>query len=452
VRRRPLSPSTALRTDHYELTMLEAALQSGVASRRAIFEVFARHLPPGRRYGVVAGTARLLEALEAFRFGPEELGWLEGLLAPPTIEWLRGYRFSGDIRGFAEGELYFADSPVLTVDGSFGEAVVLETLVLSVLNHDSAVASAAARMVSAARGRTLVEMGSRRTHESAAVAAARAAYVAGFASTSNLEAGRRYGVPTAGTAAHAFTMAHDDEGAAFDAQLQALGTGTTLLVDTYDTEQGLRRAVDAARRAGAPGPGAVRIDSGDLVQETRRARALLDELGAPGTRIVVSGDLDEHLIEALEHAPGGRAPIDAYGVGTRVVTGSGAPTAELIYKLVAIGEGPEEGAVMRTVAKQSHDKVTVGGCKRATRRLDDAGRAIADEVVIEPCRAGPWAPAGGGGRPLQVPLVEGGRIVHRRSLDEARAHHRAAVAELDPAALDPSPGPPALAVHVAVAG
>src|SRR3954449_231370 len=240
-------PTTALLTDRYELTMLGSALRDGTAHRQCVFEVFARRLPDGRRYGVVAGTGRVLEAVAAFRFDDATVEALlaDGVVDQPTAEYLSGYRFGGDIDGYPEGELYFPYSPVLTVTGTFAEAVVLETLILSILNHDCAIAAAAARMVTAARGRPGIERGSRRTHEESAVASARAAYLAGFASTSNLAAGRQWGVPTAGTAAHAFTLVHDDEPAAFAAQVAALGASTTLLVDTYDVEQGIRNAVAA---------------------------------------------------------------------------------------------------------------------------------------------------------------------------------------------------------------
>src|SRR5882757_8813982 len=188
--------------------MLAAALRDGTADRRTTFEVFARRLPEGRRYGVVAGTGRLLEALPQFIFDDDACLLLAQFLDPDTLHYLRDFRFGGDIDGYAEGELYFPGSPVLSVRGSFAECVVLETLALSIFNHDTAIASAAARMVSAAGERPLMEMGSRRTHECAAVAAARAAYIAGFTASSNLEAQRRYGVPAEGTAAHAFTMLH----------------------------------------------------------------------------------------------------------------------------------------------------------------------------------------------------------------------------------------------------
>jgi nicotinate phosphoribosyltransferase len=319
--------------------------------------VFARRLPPGRRYGIVAGQGRLRTLLDDFTYGPDELAALD-FLDDGTRHWLDGRELGGDISTYAEGETYVPGSPVLTVESCFGEGLLLETLVLSVLNFDSAVASAAARMVVAAKGRPLIEMGSRRTSEQAAVAAARAAYVAGFATTSNLEAGRRHGIPTAGTRAHAFVLAAGDEVAAFTAQVKAQGPGTALLVDTYDTEQGIRNAVAVA----GPELGAVRLDSGDLADETRRARRLLDQLGATGTRIVVTGDLDELSIAALE-----ATPADAYGVGTSVVTGSGAPSAGFVYKLVAIADSDDPDAPMRPVAKRSTGKATVGGRKWAAR-------------------------------------------------------------------------------------
>ncbi len=320
--------SSALLTDRYELTMLQAALRDGTADRRCVFEVFTRRLPHGRRYGVVAGTGRVLEELAQFRFGAAELEWLasERVVDDATLEYLAGYRFGGTVVGYAEGEVFFPHSPLLVVEGTFAEAVLLETLVLSVLNYDSAVASAASRMTSAALDRPCLEMGSRRAHEWAGVAAARAAVVGGFAGTSNLEAGRTYGLATIGTAAHAFTLLHDDERSAFASQVDALGPGTTLLVDTYDVKAGVARALEVA----GSGLGAVRLDSGDLGVLAHEVRAQLDAAGAHEVRITVTSDLDEHAIAALAVAP-----VDSYGVGTSVVTGSGAPTCGMVYKLVA---------------------------------------------------------------------------------------------------------------------
>ncbi|MBB4914597.1 nicotinate phosphoribosyltransferase [Streptosporangium saharense] len=417
------SMSSALLTDHYELTMLQAALRGGVAFRKATFEVFARHLPDGRRYGVVAGTGRLLDALRDFRFGERELAFLREnrVVDEPTLEFLSGYRFSGDVYGYREGECYFPGSPILTVEGTFAEAVLLETVILSILNHDCAIASAASRMVHAAGSRPIIEMGSRRTHEMAAVAAARAAYLSGFGSSSNLMAGHLYGVPTAGTAAHAFTLLHDSEKAAFQAQIDSLGAGTTLLVDTYDVAEAVRTGVELA----GPDLGAVRLDSGDLAEVAYAVRAQLDELGAHKTRIIVTSDLDEYTIAALA-----AAPVDGYGVGTSLVTGSGAPTAALVYKLVARQD--EEG-VMRPVAKRSVGKPSRGGRKYAFRRLDGSGTAEAELVTVSGDRPEGVRPEGdrpGGIRPLQAELVRGGEIVGAEPLEAARERHRRSVAEL----------------------
>lgn len=400
-----LPPVTvALLTDKYELTMLTAALRDGTAQRRTTFELFARRLPPGRRYGVVAGTGRFLEMLGQFTFDDVALDLLSEFLDSNTLLFLRDFRFTGDIDGYAEGELYFPGSPVLSIHGTFAECVLLETLALSIFNHDAAIASAAARMVSAAAGRTLIEMGSRRTHERAAVAAARAAYLAGFDGSSNLEAQRLHGVPALGTSAHAFTMLHTtadgpDELAAFRAQVDALGVDTTLLVDTYDVTTGIANAVAAA----GPELGAVRIDSGDLGVLARQARVQLDELGATNTRIVLSGDLDEYSIAALR-----AEPVDSYGVGTSLVTGSGAPTAGMVYKLVEVDGIP--------VQKRSSHKESHGGRKQAVRLARSTG-TIVEEVIFS--AANPPA-LSSDARPLTIPLVRGGDVVASTDLAAAR--------------------------------
>ncbi|TDC41789.1 nicotinate phosphoribosyltransferase [Micromonospora sp. KC213] len=418
----------ALLTDHYELTMVSAALQDGTAARRCAFEVFSRRLPAGRRYGVVAGTARLVELIHDFRFGADEVEFLRrtGVVDDAAAEWLAGYRFTGDVDGYAEGELFFPGSPILTVSGGFAECVVLETLVLSVLNHDCAVAAAAARMVTAARGRTLIEMGSRRAHEEAAVAAARAAYLAGFRFTSNLAAGRRYGIPTAGTAAHAFTLLHDDERAAFASQVATLGKETTLLVDTYDISQGIRNAIEVA----GPELRAVRIDSGDLAVIAQQSRELLDSLGATETKIIVSGDLDEYAIAALA-----AEPVDMYGAGTAVVTGSGAPTAGLVYKLVEVDGRP--------VVKRSEHKATIGGRKVAVRRHKPTGTAT--EEVIVPQGVPDRQP---NDRLLQRSFVVDGEPVAPPSLDESREHLRQCLISIPWEGLKLSAGDPAIPVTV----
>ena len=409
--------------------MLAAALRDETAARRCTFEVFARSLPTGRRYGVVAGTGRFLDALREFRFGDDELAALQPVLDVATLKWLRKFTFSGDIDGYREGELYFPGSPVLSVRGIFAECVVLETLALSVLNHDSAIASAGARMVSAAQGRPLIEMGSRRTHEEAAVACARAAYLSGFTATSNLEAGRRHGVPTSGTSAHAFTLLHTDdagadEAAAFRAQVDALGVDTTLLVDTYDITAGIETAV----RVAGPALGAIRIDSGDLGVMADKARVQLDGLGATGTRIVVSGDLDEYAIAGLR-----AEPVDAYGVGTSLVTGSGAPTAGMVYKLVEVDGVP--------VAKRSTNKASRGGAKAAVRRARSTGTVV-EELVHS---RGADVVLGPNDRALMLPMVRGGELLGDvPSLEDARTHLAAGLVSLPWEGLKLSQGEPAI--------
>ena len=410
----PNDRSTALLTDKYELTMLQAALRDGSANRQVTCEVFGRRLPNERRYGVVAGTERVLRAVEDFRFSANQLAEMD-FLDEKTKEYLRHYRFSGQIDGYREGELYFPNSPILTVRGTFGECLILETVILSILNADSAVASAASRMVTAADGRPIIEMGSRRTHEYAAVTSARAAYLAGFEATSNLEAGYRYGIPVSGTAAHSWTLAHTNpdgtpnEEAAFRSQIDTLGVETTLLVDTYDITKGVETAV----KVGGPQLGGVRIDSGDLGAVTRRVRKQLDDLGNHNTNIVVSSDLDEFAIAGLRGDP-----VDVYGVGTSVVTGSGAPTAGMVYKVVEVDGIP--------VAKRSTSKQSVGGAKRALRTYRSSGVAV--EEIVYPFEA----PAPDTGqldtREMTIPLMRDGHIVDglpdlhasREYLDQAR--------------------------------
>ena len=432
--------STAFLTDRYELTMVDAALAAGTANRRSVFELFARRLSGARRYGVVAGTGRLLEAIEHFRFGEAELEWLssQNFLRQETLDWLADFRFSGNIWGYPEGEVFFPGSPLLTVESTFAEGVLLETLALSVLNADSAVATAASRMVHAANGRPLAEMGSRRTGERSAVAAARAAYIAGFAATSNLEAGRSYGVPTMGTAAHSFTLLHDSEREAFEAQIAALGVGTTLLVDTYDIEQGVRTAVEVA----GTGLGAVRIDSGDLPVVVARVRELLDELGATNTRITVTNDLDEYTVAGLS-----ASPVDSFGVGTSVVVGSGSPTMGMVYKLVA--RTGDDGEWV-SVAKKSADKASVGGRKSVRRLLDARGVARAELLFLGdgPGGSAEGAELGEHGREVLVPLVQDGELLPGHTgadgIAAARERHRRVVAELPPVAMSLTRGDPAI--------
>lgn len=420
--------STALLTDRYELTMLDAALQSGVHNRRVQFEVFARSLPAGRRYGVFAGIGRVIEAIEQFKFDDQTLSWLEqqGVVTGETLKYLENYSFSGSVDSYREGELYFGYSPVMTIEGDFAETVILETVILSILNFDTAIASAASRMRLAAGERLLADMGSRRGHEQAAVAAARASYVAGFDATSNLAAGQKYSIPTMGTSAHAFTLLFDSETEAFKAQLAAMGSATTLLIDTYNIEH----AVNEAIRLSDGNLGAVRIDSGDLVETATKVRAQLDQLGATNTKITVTNDLDEYAIASLASAP-----VDGYGVGTSLITGSGHPTAGFVYKMVA----RETESGWQGVAKKSQHKANSPSRKFAYRELSNS-IAVAEHVSDKPL-------TGPGLRALQQRIIDNGAVVVTDSLDQARAHHQSALAELDANAKRLTKGESALIVQ-----
>jgi nicotinate phosphoribosyltransferase len=424
------SDSVALHTDQYELGNLQGALQSGVAGRMAVFEVFARRLPSGRRYGVFCGLGRIQDRLRDFCFTEAQVRWLAeaGIADQRTRQALLGRRFKGEIWSYREGELYFTGSPVMTVRATFGEAVLLETLLLSVSNWDSGIASTASRMVTAARGRPIIEMGTRRTHEEAAVDSARAAYIAGFAATSNMEAGYRYGVPVRGTAAHSFTLAHDSELEAFQAQVAAQGPETTLLVDTYDVEEGIRNAV----RTAGPRLGGVRIDSGELLQLVPHAHRLLQELGAGSARIVLTGGLDEYAMEELSNGP-----VGGFGAGEWLIQH---PNPGFVYKLVAAAESDDPDAPLRPVAKHSAGKRNLPGRKWAYREFDAGGHAVAEHLVIGDGR--PAEPPAG--EPLQEQVVAGGEIVGWHNVEEARGYHARAKARLRPADLSIQAGPPAL--------
>lgn len=434
--------TTALYTDRYEYTMASAAHATGVAEATAVFEVFCRHLPAGRRYGIVAGIPRAIEAIRNFRFDDATLAWLvdSGSITAERARHLEDWHFTGDVWGYPEGDVYFPHSPILGVRASFADATLFETLVLSILNHDSAVAAAGARMVLAAREADhpvkLAEFGARRTHEAAAVAASRAAYLAGFDATATLEAGRRYGIPTVGTAAHSFTLAHATEIEAFGAQLDTFGIGTTLLVDTYDITDGIDAAVAAARDRGATGPGAIRIDSGDLLEVTFAARAQLDALGATDTTILVSGDMDEYRITDLVLHD---APVDAYGIGARLVTGSGYPAAGFVYKLVAI----ERGGRMVPVAKNSENKASRGGIKRVRRHHDDDGTLTAETFTVLDDTVGANQPAADG---HQVVYLDHGveTDAAHDDLEAARVRCATALTGLPAEARSIAPGEPHL--------
>jgi nicotinate phosphoribosyltransferase len=431
-------------TDMYEYTMLDAALRDGTAARHCVFEVFARHLPVGRRYGVVAGLGRIIELVKNFRPSASDIDFMlgRGVISKDTAKWLEDFTFTGTIRAYREGEVYFPNSPILQVEGSFGECTLLETLMLSVLNYDSAVASAASRMSAAAGDRPCLDMGGRRTNEHAAIAAARASIVGGFVGTANLAAAKKYDLPAIGTAAHAFTLLHDSEKDAFESQIAALGKSTTVLTDTYNIEDAIATAVAAA----GPELGAIRIDSGDLASLAQKARKQLDSLGAINTKITVTNDLDEYALAALA-----TAPVDSYGVGTQLVIGSGAPTCAMVYKLV---EREGNDGQMHPVAKKSFGKVTDGWRKKAVRAYEyDLAQA---ELVVAGSteELSSWsAPEGvSQTRDLQITAIDHGDIdeslASKDALLAARSYHKKALAELPITALSLAAGDPAIPTQV----
>lgn len=396
--------SNALKTDKYELTMLEAYLQNGMENKKAVFELFGRKLPPNRKFGIVGGTARALEAIKNFKFDDEDLEYLAHTLNPRTIEYLENYRFSGNVYGYAEGDYWFPYAPLLTVEAPLGEAVILETLLLSIFNYDSAVASSAAHMRHVAPKALLMEFGARRVNEDAAVAASRAAYMGGFNMTSNLEAGRKYGVPVSGTAAHAFTLSFPTEKEAFEAQIKTFGTNTTLLVDTYDILRGVQNAIEVA----GPNLGGVRIDSGDPYMVIPQVRELLNKLGARDTKIVLSGDV---TLENLEDLVNAELPIDSFGIGTDVVTGSGAVASGFVYKLVEV----EQNGTMVPVAKKSAGgKNSKGGRKYSIRMFND------NSVTAEHHYLGAPVNMKNDNVPLQHVMMEAGEITHTENVTTAR--------------------------------
>ncbi|HWV36962.1 MAG TPA: nicotinate phosphoribosyltransferase [Vulgatibacter sp.] len=391
----------ALRTDLYELTMAAAYHREGIADRRAVCEIFVRKLPRRRSYLLVAGLELALRALESFRFGEDDLDFLASLpaletafLDPTFRPFLEALRFRGDVWAMPEGTIALEGEPLLRVEAPLVEAQVVETVLLSLIGHSTTVASKAARVVDAADGVAVVEFGARRAHPEAAIDAARAAWIAGCAGTSNLEAARRWGIPAFGTASHMFTMVHDTELDAFRSYVDAFPTTSTLLIDTYDTLEGAARAI----RAGGPGLAGVRLDSGDLGALAREVRRMLDEGGMEDTKIVASGDLDEGSIASLRE---GGAPIDVFGVGTKLTASTDAPALGVVYKVVAI---EKDGELLPT-AKFSRGKVMWPGAKQVHRRLDDDGILEWDQLSLAD------EPPPPGSSALLVPVMRGGRRV-----------------------------------------
>lgn len=366
---------SALLLDLYELTMGESYLAQGIAERPATFELFCRRLPDGWGYLVAAGIEDTLEYLEGLRFEEDDLEFLEstGLFGSAFLERLGGFRFSGDVRAMPEGTVFFPSEPVLELTAPLLEAQLVESLVVNKVQFQSLIASKAARCVDVAKGRQLVEFGLRRAHGGeAGLKAARASYLAGFDATSNVLAGQRFGIPIAGTMAHSYVECFEHEIDAFEAYTRSYPDGATLLIDTYDTVEGARRgirvALDLAARGGLLA--GVRLDSGDLLALSARVRDLLDQAGLTEVTIFASGNLDEHEIGRLL---GAGAPIDGFGVGSRLVVSADAPYIDLVYKLAAFDERP--------VLKLSAEKATLPGMKQVWRRTEDEC-FTGDEVAL----------------------------------------------------------------------
>lgn len=412
----------ALVTDLYQFTMLDAYLAEGLQDT-AVFELFVRRLPPERPVLVAAGLEPALEWLQRLRFEGAELAWLQqhAALRPHTLQWLREFRFTGDVDAVPEGTPVFADEPLLRVSAPLPQAQLVESRLLNLVHLSTLVASKAARVVAAAQGRTLVDFGMRRAHGAeAAVLGARAAYLAGFDGTATVEAGRRWGVPVFGTMAHSYVQAHDDETTAFEAFVRARPVRPTLLVDTYDTLRGVGRVAALARRLAPQGHAitAVRLDSGDLLALAQASRRLLDQAGAGDVTIFASGDLDEHRIAALLAAG---APIDGFGVGTALTTSRDMPALDMVYKLQAYAGQPRR--------KRSPGKATWPGVRQVWRETDDEGTMRRDLVSL----ADEPAPAPGTGpatrwQALLEPCLRGGRLVRPHpSLAALRTAHAQAM-------------------------
>ena len=423
----PPVASPSLATDLYQLTMAAGYFHRGFAGHVATCELFVRRLPSARRFLVALGIDAALDYLEGLRFSEDDLRFLEtvpalaGAMTPDFLRYLRDFRFTGDVWAADEGTLAFANEPLLRVRAPIIEAQILETFLLSTINHATMVGSKAARVVMAAAGRSVVEFGTRRTHPEAAIDAARAAYAAGFAGTSNVEASRRFGIPVLGTAAHMWTMAHASEEEAFQAYFAVFPGSSILLIDTYDTVRGALRAARVAREKLA----GVRLDSGDLGALAREVRVVLDREGAQGAKIVASGDLNEHSIARLVESG---APIDTFGVGTELVCSVDAPSLGGVYKLVEIAE--RRGAPARPIAKFSTGKPTFPGPHQVLRIMDGS-TLVRDIVVLDHEDAPTVASADQSIVPLLSPAFRAGARVRPASpLADVRARVQAGLASL----------------------
>ena len=386
---------SGLLTDLYELTMAAGYLQTGFEAR-ATFELFVRNLPPQRNYLVAAGLEQALEFLEHVNFNDEEIAYLRShhvfqYIGPEFFDYLRTFRFTGDVWAVPEGTLVFPGEPMLRVSAPISEAQIMETYLLASLGYQTMIASKTARVVTAAQGRRVVEFGARRAHSAqAGLFAARAAAIGGAVGSSNVLAGQQFGVFTYGTQAHSWVMAHDDEADAFAHFLDAFPERAFLLLDTYNVHDAVKKIIRMGRK-----PAGVRLDSGDVAKDSQWVRRELDKVGWQDVRIFASGDLDEYEIARLL-AKG--AAIDSFGVGSALATPSDAPLLNLVYKLVEV----DRGGKIQGAAKLTQAKVTYPGRKQVLRHSNRRGEFEEDKIALE------GEPANGG-TPLLAPVMREGR-------------------------------------------
>jgi nicotinate phosphoribosyltransferase len=404
-------------TDLYELTMAAGYLQTRLDAR-ATFEMFARHLPPRRSFLVAAGLDQAIEFLEQVNFSPDEINYLRQHpmfvgIRPEFFDYLAKFHFTGDVWAMPEGTLVFPGEPILRVVAPIIEAQIMETYLLATLSYQTMIASKAARVVLAAQGRQVVDFSARRAHGGqASLWAARAAVIGGCAGTSNVLAGYLFSLDTYGTQAHSWVMAHEDEAESFEHFLDTFPEGSVLLVDTYNVRNAVRKIILAGRK-----PAGLRLDSGDLIKDSRWVRRELDRAGWKEVKIFASGDLDEYKIARLLRQG---AAIDAFGVGTALGTPGDAPHLSLIYKLVEV----ERGGKVHEAAKFSHAKATYPGRKQVFRHVNSAGQFQSDKIALE-------GEPSHGGEPLLLQVMRGGRrVVPAESASDARIRCITSIAHL----------------------
>jgi len=392
-----MTPSSSpLLTDLYELNMIQAYLDRG-ENGEAVFEFFVRRLPARRSFLLAAGLADAIDYLTTLHFSDAEIDWLKstGRFNQSLFDYLAGFRFTGDVHAIPEGSVCFPSEPLIRITAPLPQAQLVETRLINILHYQTLVASKAARMVLAAPGKILSDFGLRTAHGAeAGLFSARASYIAGFAGAANVLAGKRYGIPIVGTMAHSYVQVHDDEAQAFENFARARPEGVILLIDTYDTEQGARKVVELAPRLKADGITirGVRIDSGDLITNAHKVRRILDEGGLREVIILVSGGINEDILQGMMKA---RTPIDGFGIGVNLAASLDAPALDCAYKLQSYAGRPKR--------KLSEGKATWPGAKQVWRTYDADGRMRGDILSLETDRQP--------GEPLIVPVMRAGKLI-----------------------------------------